>query len=317
MHRQKAEVFLGWVSFVSHLSVLQNVYPEQFNPPTSQRVFTSLYIRVHSFTIQSLIGNSSRMCDCSADVFKSRNRGLSAREQWRTRHKTQLQQKAKWKKYIGEFDHVRKADSAVGIAIVTSSMTFLCLYISRWWRQTWDTAPYFTVVNQSEARISTYVYIHIQVCVLVLILLFVLLCSFFSFGFACYFSVHHFCCYMSRRMNSAGSMVLIHGWRCMVMIVIMIMIAIIRPISCDNVMMIKHLEILHYLGQTRRLNKFLLMNWRMYVCLTVEMDRLHFLLSCWYIPLDIYIYIIYICVCVLISIFAFCYGTEKCHIHIV
>ena len=42
-----------------------------------------------------------------------------------------------------------------GIAIVASSMTFLCLYISRWWRQTWDTAPYFTVVNQSEARIST------------------------------------------------------------------------------------------------------------------------------------------------------------------
>ena len=34
-------------------------------------------------------------------------------------------------------------------------MTFLCLYISRWWRQTWDTAPYFTVVNKSEARIST------------------------------------------------------------------------------------------------------------------------------------------------------------------
>ena len=29
-----------------------------------------------------------------------------------------------------------------------------CLYISRWWRQTWDTALYFTVVNQSEARIS-------------------------------------------------------------------------------------------------------------------------------------------------------------------
>ena len=34
-------------------------------------------------------------------------------------------------------------------------MTFLCLYISRWWRQTWDTPPYLTVVNQSEARIST------------------------------------------------------------------------------------------------------------------------------------------------------------------
>ena len=45
--------------------------------------------------------------------------------------------------------------TAVGIAIVTSSMTFLCLYISRWWRQTWDTPPYLTVVNQSEARIST------------------------------------------------------------------------------------------------------------------------------------------------------------------
>ena len=34
-------------------------------------------------------------------------------------------------------------------------MTFFCLYISRWWRQTWDTPPYLTVVNQSEARIST------------------------------------------------------------------------------------------------------------------------------------------------------------------
>ena len=33
-------------------------------------------------------------------------------------------------------------------------MTFLCLYISRWWRQTWDTAPYFTVFNQSEAIIE-------------------------------------------------------------------------------------------------------------------------------------------------------------------
>ena len=42
---------------------------------------------------------------------------------------------------------------------------------------------------------------------LVLILLFLLLCLFFSFGFACYFSVHHFCCYMSRGTNSAGSMV--------------------------------------------------------------------------------------------------------------
>ena len=34
-------------------------------------------------------------------------------------------------------------------------MTFLCLYISGWWRQTWDTPLYFTVVNQTKARIST------------------------------------------------------------------------------------------------------------------------------------------------------------------
>ena len=43
-------------------------------------------------------------------------------------------------------------------------MTFLCLYISRWWRRTWDTAPYFTVVNQSEARISTEHGIYIYIC---------------------------------------------------------------------------------------------------------------------------------------------------------
>ena len=49
----------------------------------------------------------------------------------------------------------KESRTAVRIAIVLSSMTFLCLYISRWWRQTWDTPPYFTVVNQSEARIST------------------------------------------------------------------------------------------------------------------------------------------------------------------
>ena len=55
---------------------------------------------------------------------------------------------------LGRTVAVRKW-TAVGIAIVTSSMTFLCLYISRWWRQTWDMAPYFTVVNQSKARIST------------------------------------------------------------------------------------------------------------------------------------------------------------------
>ena len=44
---------------------------------------------------------------------------------------------------------------AVGIVIVTSSMTFLSLCISLWWRQTWEVSLYFTIVNQSEARIST------------------------------------------------------------------------------------------------------------------------------------------------------------------
>ena len=44
---------------------------------------------------------------------------------------------------------------AVRIAIMTSSMTFLSPYISRWWRQTCDKHLYFTVVNQWEARIST------------------------------------------------------------------------------------------------------------------------------------------------------------------
>ena len=83
------------MSFVSHLSVLQNVFPEQSNPPTSQCVFTSLNIRVHRFTIQSLIGNLGRTCDCSADVFKSRNRRLNEREQWRARHKASC---SKWQK---------------------------------------------------------------------------------------------------------------------------------------------------------------------------------------------------------------------------
>ena len=38
MHQQKAEVFLSWMTFLSYLSVLQNVNPEQFNPLTSRRV---------------------------------------------------------------------------------------------------------------------------------------------------------------------------------------------------------------------------------------------------------------------------------------
>ena len=35
---------------------------------TNFTCFTSLHIRVHRFTIQSLIGNSGRTCDCSADM---------------------------------------------------------------------------------------------------------------------------------------------------------------------------------------------------------------------------------------------------------
>ena len=34
-------------------------------------------------------------------------------------------------------------------------MTFLSLYISRWWRHAWDTYLYVTLGNQSAARIST------------------------------------------------------------------------------------------------------------------------------------------------------------------
>ena len=36
-----------------------------------------------------------------------------------------------------------------------SPFTFLSLYISRWWRQTWHTRLYLTVVSQSEANVST------------------------------------------------------------------------------------------------------------------------------------------------------------------
>ena len=49
----------------------------------------------------------------------------------------------------------RKLTAVVIAIIVTSSMSFLSHYISRWWSQTWDTCIYFTVVSQSEARVST------------------------------------------------------------------------------------------------------------------------------------------------------------------
>ena len=44
---------------------------------------------------------------------------------------------------------------AAVITIVTSSTTFLSLYISCWWRQAWDRCIYFMDVSQSEARVST------------------------------------------------------------------------------------------------------------------------------------------------------------------
>ena len=50
---------------------------------------------------------------------------------------------------------VQEKSTAVVIAIVTSSVMFLYLYISHWWRQTWDTCVYFTVVSQSEVRVNT------------------------------------------------------------------------------------------------------------------------------------------------------------------
>ena len=41
------------------------------------------------------------------------------------------------------------------LPFVTSPMTFLSHFISRWWRQTWDACIYFMVVTQSKARVST------------------------------------------------------------------------------------------------------------------------------------------------------------------
>ena len=47
----------------------------------------------------------------------------------------------------------RHRDRSV-IVIVTSPMTLLYLYISRRWRQTLNMCLYFTVISQSEARVS-------------------------------------------------------------------------------------------------------------------------------------------------------------------
>ena len=112
-------------------------------------------------------------------------------------------------------------------------------------------------------------------------------------------------------MNSAGTMVWIHCWKCKVMIVIMIMIAIIRPIWCDNVMMIKNLEILHLLRLNPEVKKILTREPKN-VCLLHCRNWPTAFLAQLLIYTTGYIY-----VCVLISIFVFCYGREKCHIHIV
>ena len=78
------------ISRCSRKHILNNLIHQLHNVFSLRRT----HITVHRFAIQSLIGNSGRTCtlsgctcDCSADVFKSRNRGLTARKQWRTLHK--------------------------------------------------------------------------------------------------------------------------------------------------------------------------------------------------------------------------------------
>ena len=98
-----------------------------------------------------------------------------------------------------------------------------------------------------------------------------------------------------------------------IMIIIAIMIAIIRLISCDNVMMIKHLEILYY-PEVKQILTHELKN------VSASLSKWTDCISC--SAADIYHWIyLYMCVCVsvsvFISIFVFCYGTEKCHFHIV
>ena len=79
------------LSELNGIHIISLGVPEQLNPSRSQHVFTSPYIRVYRFAIQSLIWNSGhtctlsgRTCHFSADVLKSRNRGLHVQEQWRT-----------------------------------------------------------------------------------------------------------------------------------------------------------------------------------------------------------------------------------------
>ena len=91
--RKLRSFWVEWRSYhicrCSRTYILNNLIHQLHNV-----LFTSPCIRVHRFAIQSLIGNSGRTCtlsgrtcDCSANVFKSRKRGLNARKQWRTPHK--------------------------------------------------------------------------------------------------------------------------------------------------------------------------------------------------------------------------------------
>ena len=49
--------------------------------------------------------------------------------------------------------------AAVVIAIVPSSITFLSLFISRWWRHTWDTRLYLMVVRESAPSMGWWIVI--------------------------------------------------------------------------------------------------------------------------------------------------------------
>ena len=74
MYRQKAEIFLSWMVFLLYLSVFQNVYPGQFNPPTSQHVLLRRTSRrTDSQSNHWLVIQDTRAGyqDCSADVFKN------------------------------------------------------------------------------------------------------------------------------------------------------------------------------------------------------------------------------------------------------
>ena len=57
---------------------------------------------------------------------------------------------------LGRIAAARTVDGGCDHRVISaSSMTFLSLYTSRWWRQTLNTGLYFTVISQSGTIIST------------------------------------------------------------------------------------------------------------------------------------------------------------------